>query len=308
MQLVVDVREAELMTHIRVLQSSVPQFRSVVVQSASLPLGDVVIREVVEEGAAEGNDVLLVERKSLSDLLASIKDGRYEEQSYRLNGLASMHNHNILYVVEGDVQRFGNRFKPSYQSDKLMLYSAMLSLNYFKGFSVMRTFSLEETAMFLCNTVVKLAKEKAIGLKTPFYVARTTKKVEAHEEDTPGGECKGDVEEVVVVVDEEDVGTDKLSSEKDYVSVVKRVKKENITANNIDEIMLCQIPGISSVTAQAIIGKYQSLGGLIKALEESRAAGESCLASIGYTNSKGQLRHISQTTLQNLSKYLLKQT
>ena len=42
-------------------------------------------------------------------MLSSIKDGRYEEQSYRLNGL-SHHNHNIVYLIEGDVNKV-NRFK-----------------------------------------------------------------------------------------------------------------------------------------------------------------------------------------------------
>lgn len=43
------------------------------------------------------------------------------------------------------------------------------------------------------------------------------------------------------------------TTEKDYVGVVKKVKKDNITSDNIGEIMLCQIPGISSVTALAVM-------------------------------------------------------
>jgi ERCC4-type nuclease len=36
-------------------------------------------------------EVLIIERKSLSDLIASIKDGRYEEQSYRLINSSGMY-------------------------------------------------------------------------------------------------------------------------------------------------------------------------------------------------------------------------
>ena len=42
----------------------------------------------------EKEEKLVIERKSINDLLSSIKDGRYAEQSYRLNGLPN-HNHNI---------------------------------------------------------------------------------------------------------------------------------------------------------------------------------------------------------------------
>lgn len=50
----------------------------------------------------ESDETLLIfERKSISDLLASLKDGRYEEQSYRLSG-SNTNNHNIIYIIEGD--------------------------------------------------------------------------------------------------------------------------------------------------------------------------------------------------------------
>ena len=42
----------------------------------------------------------------------------------------------------------------------------------------------------------------------------------------------------------------------DYCHVVKKVKKDNITQENIGEIILCQIPGISSITAIAIMKHF----------------------------------------------------
>jgi hypothetical protein len=91
-------------------------------------------------------------------------------------------------------------------------------------------------------------------------------------------------------------------SEKDYVSVVKKVKKENITPDNIGEIMLCQIPGISSVTALAIMEQYKDIPNLIKELEANNA----CLKDITSTNSKGQTRKINKTSVANIVKFLLK--
>ena len=91
-------------------------------------------------------------------------------------------------------------------------------------------------------------------------------------------------------------------SEKDYVSVIKKVKKENITPDNIGEIMLCQIPGISSVTALAIMEKYKNLPNLIKEIETNN----DCLKDITSTNTKGQLRKINKTSIANIVKFLLK--
>jgi ERCC4-type nuclease len=91
-------------------------------------------------------------------------------------------------------------------------------------------------------------------------------------------------------------------SDKDYISVVKKVKKENITPENIGEIMLCQIPGISSVTALAIMEKYKSITNLIKELEIN----SECLKDICSTNAKGQTRKINKTSISNIVKFLLK--
>jgi len=106
-----------------------PSFKNLVVKFETLPIGDIIICDDKEEK-------IIIERKSISDLLASIKDGRYEEQSYRLNGL-NHHNHNIVYLVEGDVNKT-NYYKTRNDNEKLMAYSAMFSLNYYKGFSVFR--------------------------------------------------------------------------------------------------------------------------------------------------------------------------
>jgi 5'-3' exonuclease len=66
--------------------------------------------------------------------------------------------------------------------------------------------------------------------------------------------------------------------------------------------MLCQIPGISSVSAIAIIQKFKSLANLIKEID----ANCDCLNDVSYTNSKGQTRKINKTCATNIVKFLLK--
>jgi ERCC4-type nuclease len=282
----VDTREQDLLQQITYLTANIPIFKDIVIKSETLPIGDIIICDDKE-------DKLVIERKSVSDLLASIKDGRYEEQSYRLNGL-NHHNHNIIYLIEGDVNRV-NRFKSDNKVEKLTLYSAMLSLNYYKGFSMFRSFSLEETATIICNMAYKIGKDPT---KKAFYQNAT-----AILQPIPQVSLENSSE----VVDSDNVPINTLpiegeQSEKDYVGVIKKVKKENITPENIGEIMLCQIPGISTVTALAIMEKYKSLPNLIKELGNN----SDCLKDITSTNAKGQTRKINKTSLTNIVKFLLK--
>lgn len=275
----VDNREHDLLKQIQNLVLFFPAFKQLKVETAALPLGDIIIYD-------DDNEKIIIERKCLNDLLASIKDGRYEEQSYRLNGL-NHHNHNIYYLIEGDINKT-NRFKDN-NIEKLTLYSAMFSLNYYKGFSVMRTLSMEETAIFICNTANKLNKSDK---KAYYENKQIVKKVEIEQNSI--------VEEQNSIVEvEENLGKE---SDKDYISVVKKVKKENITPENIAEIMLCQIPGISSVTAIAIMDKFKTIPNLIQEIQQN----ENCLKDISYQNSKGQSRKINKTSLFNIVKFLLK--
>jgi ERCC4-type nuclease len=256
----IDTREQELFTKCQHAINSITKFNAIQLISETLPLGDIIINDGT-------NDCIIIERKTLSDLAASIKDGRYEEQSYRLNGLQH-HNHNIIYLIEGDMNRF-NTFKD--RIDKQTLYSAMFSINYFKGFSVMRSNSLEETANIACNMVYKLVGGLKAG-KTPFYSITT----------------------------EEGVDVEQDAKEKDYCSVVKKVKKENVTLDNIGEIMLCQIPGVSSTSALAILAQFKTLPNLIKSINDD----ENCLNNICTTDAKGKSRKISKNTIATMVTYL----
>jgi ERCC4-type nuclease len=248
-----DNRESQLHKCIQTLIQTTPNFANITIQIEPLPIGDIIISDGT-------SDKVIIERKSLSDLSSSIRDGRYEEQSYRLTGLDHP-NHNIIYLIEGDLTK-AIRFKDT--SDKLTIYSAMFSLNYYKGFSVIRTFSIEESALFICNSIVKLSK---CPDKLPYY-------------NSNGIESNNTTE---------------------YVNVIQKVKKDNITPDNIGAIMLCQIPGISAVTANAILEKFKTIKQLICALESDKE----CLNNISYTTAKGQNRKINKNCAEIISKFLV---
>ena len=274
----IDYRESDLLKNIQHLIESVEQFKKLTVETKNLSLGDISFIEK-RENDTETVMHLLMERKSLSDLVSSIKDGRYNEQSYRLNEL-EIHNHNILYLIEGDVNK-RNFFKEN-KEEKRMILSALFSLNYYKGFSVIRTLSIEETALFICNTADKMIKSIGLGLK-PFYpIENENKNIDSAEEKEKEKEKENE------------------SKDKDYVNAMKKTKKEHITRENIGEIFLSQIPSISSVTACAIMKKGKNIANLIQSIQTDK----DFLKDISYLDYKGKPRKISSKSIQNIYSFL----
>lgn len=297
-QICIDNREHGLHKQIQYYLDSIEQFNYIgtgvcskiqlSIVSKPLAIGDVIIKSIDKTDGNAETEELIIERKSVSDLLSSIKDGRYEEQSYRLNG-SSIHNHNIIYLIEGSIltqttSQYTNKYtsktsKTNKENDKFTAYSAIFSLNYYKGFSVIRTVSLEESALFICNCANKLRKG-IMDKKKPYYTNTTTSNVNNN-----------------IQINEQQPSSPPSSH---YSQVIKKVKKENITPSNIGEIMLCQIPGISSITAVVIMNKFHTMDNLIKSIKEH---GDTCLKEITYTNND-KTRKISKSSIENIIKFL----
>jgi hypothetical protein len=64
--------------------------------------------------------------------------------------------------------------------------------------------------------------------------------------------------------------------------------------------MLCQIPGISSASALAILAQFKTLPNLIQCLKED----EQCLNNICTTDANGKSRKISKTAIATIVKFL----
>jgi ERCC4-type nuclease len=301
----IDVREAELIKSCTFLISSMPCFKDLQLEIITLPIGDIIICDDIPSETMDNEkthvEYLIIERKSLKDLCASIKDGRYEEQSYRLNGLPH-HNHNIVYLIEGSMDKI-NMFKGI--QEKIILYSSMVSINYFKGFSLWRSQHIEESALIICNAAYKIAKgvreQKSAHYK---YVAPTVKPQIVVEETTitPPSETTTPPEtpSPTIPAPSNEELLDTIANEKQYCSVVKKVKKENVTVNNIGEIILCQIPGVSTVTALAVLSAFKTLPMLIAGIQKDNT----CLNNVTYVTSTGQTRKISKACIENIIKYL----
>lgn len=208
----------------------------------------------------EDKEILIIERKSVQDLVASIKDGRYDEQSYRLIHSSGLHRHHIVYIIEG----FFSQLRPPIEKEKKMAYSAMTMLQLYKGFNVIRTQSVADTAEWILYTADKLRRELERDNKpwTP----------ESNENETESVR---------------------------YCNVVKKTKKDNITPDNIGEIILSQIPSISSVSAIAIMKKFKTISNLIDTIRND----PTCLNDI-VCETKGKTRKIGKNVVENILKFL----
>ena len=240
MKIIIDEREVALYERMVYLDTGLLIVKQV------LQIGDAIIQN-------DDVDLCVIERKTLQDLLSSIKDGRYEEQSHRLIHTSGLSPHNIIYIIEGNMSILQT------DKDKQLVYSSITSLNYYKGFSVLRTTSVNDTADLIIGMARKIDKNNVKGI-------------------LPHTNC----EQITP-----------------YANVVKKIKKDNITTENISQIMLCQIPGVSTVTSTAIFAKFGTIKKLITSIEEN----PDCMNDLSYIQS-GKSRKVNSTTIKKIKDFL----
>jgi ERCC4-type nuclease len=163
--------------------------------------------------------------------------------------------------------------------------SAMTSISFFKGFSLFRTMNIEETAEWLLQFAFKLDKEGSAAL--PFY-ANANANANAMPNAMPNADS---------IAMPADPGG--------YAEVVsKRIKKDNITPENIGEIMLSQIPNVSSASAAAIMKQFRTLAALLTALQND----STCLNTITTINKNGQHKKLTKPCVNSIYDFLVKRT
>ena len=136
MKLVIDYREKRFIECLKknINNKKITNFSY---EIKNLPIGDIVFFN-------EERQIMIIERKTLNDLSASIKDGRYKEQSFRLNE-CSVPNHNIIFLIEGSEHFYTENKKLPFKT----LQSAMFSLYFFNGFSIFKTDSVQKSVDFI---------------------------------------------------------------------------------------------------------------------------------------------------------------
>ena len=260
MKIIVDNRETALYERLMLINS---KDSSIIIQCDVLTIGDVIIKNDQDETC------IIIERKTYQDLLSSIRDGRYEEQSHRLINSSGIHTHNIMYLIEGIMTSI------TLPTDKSLIYSAITSINHYKGMSIFHTPNVSESGDFILAMAIKFER----NIKS--------KKIPCFKNKIPNQDNQEiDITTTTPIIPH-------------YASVVKKVKKENVTPENIGEIILCQIPSISSITAVAIMEKYISINNLLNEITNN----PHCLDNFTYTSS-GKSRKMSSSAIASIILYL----
>lgn len=137
----IDNRETKIFSEI--ISRDLDKYKDkIIIQKEQLDIGDIHIKF---------NDIIYIyERKTVNDLLASIKDGRYKEQKTRL--LTSLSSQvNINYIIEGDTITSLN-----HSINQKTLTSIYLNSIYRDKINVFFTLNICETVTFLLLLSTKM--------------------------------------------------------------------------------------------------------------------------------------------------------
>lgn len=211
---VIDNRETDLMN---LLRKTYPmEFRDLKVEQ--LPIGDIIIRSqtpdaMTDASSRESKIHYVFERKTMRDLRASIRDGRWKEQKDRLT--TWFPKDVVVYIIE-KFEGFGEVEADVWTNvAESAQISGVLNTMFRDGIKVVCTRSLEDTVHFLHE----------FATRCPKYIGGTT-------ETTSG----------------------RLPTLEGLKSGATR--KQKITKDNIFQLQLCQIPGVSGKISEAFKLRY----------------------------------------------------
>ena len=247
----------------------------------NMDLGDIQIN-YVKNGKEEL--FLLIERKTMSDLIASVNDGRYREQKKRLME-SGIPKERIMYLLEGPSDDIPGHFKT--------LFGMIINTLFRDQLKVLRFIDIEETIYFIKRIVEKLNKNDTdilnlIKTKDNFKASNDLK--------DPNNESQ-DISE--------QNNNNNNNTNLEYLSTIKLKKKDNLTQNNCSVLQLAQIPGMSIGNAQIILDKYKSIANLIKSyydIEDDKKS--KMLAELEIHILNGKARKLGPVLSKRIYQYL----
>lgn len=139
-ELVIDTREHELIERL--------QKKSQSIKIEQMEIGDILFRNKDET-------FLIIERKTINDLKASICDGRGREQKARLLGNVSRDR--IVYLIEGNIDKTLESKISGLPVSTLL--GSLINTQLRDGIKVYKTSSIQETVEYIVKLYEKLQKE-----------------------------------------------------------------------------------------------------------------------------------------------------
>ena len=245
--------------------------KDVVIQQ--LDLGDIIFVKhplINEENPlAPENVMLIIERKTIDDLRASIKDGRHREQKSRL--LANYPLEKIYYLIEGNILDYQIKYG-HVDLDKTLksLYGSMINTLIRDNLKIIKTIDFEESIYIL-----KLIYQKTI--KQPDIFSKKTPD-----------------------------NSSKEHSSSNYSSLIKVKKKDNLTPKICQIAQLTQIQGVSNFIATIVIDNYGSIYNLCNKYHElnNQELCEKLLIDLPITTTTGKTRKLGKVLSERIYRFL----
>ena len=136
--LILDTREVLLYKNI--IERDLDKYKDFIeIEKKQLELGDI--------HKSFKNNIFIFERKSVNDMVSSIKDGRYKEQKHRL--LSNIPANKITYIIEGDTVI-------SKHNNQNILSSVYMHSMYRDGIHLAFVKNIEETATYILTLCTKI--------------------------------------------------------------------------------------------------------------------------------------------------------
>lgn len=146
----IDNREQKIKEVIGTLTNSIQGLK---ITYDNLPCGDIVF-------SYNDEVVVVFERKTIVDLLASIKDGRYRVQ--KDNMVANFGTSRVMYIIEGDLQFDCYNCDVDHKS----VITSIINTQIRDNIRLIQTKSIHQTCHFILEVYARLVKNPQIYLKT----------------------------------------------------------------------------------------------------------------------------------------------
>jgi ERCC4-type nuclease len=264
--LIIDNREGKLIELIK----ATPSF-TIPYELKNLQLGDIII-----SFDKYPDKSIIIERKCVPDMLASIKDGRYKEQKIRLQAEKSQSSGNkiICYLIEGSSQNV------RYPSEKKVFHGSLVSSIFRDEIPLIRSMSLIETldiiirmhdrmdkdiTDFFKHNVIPINIPIPIPIDIPIDIPITTEETDNTGDNTGDNTINNIVDNIMQSGGDNNSTSINNNNENTYLNTIKKCKKENLTPKLWNQISLTNIPGISTNIAIKITEIYPTIKELFQA-------------------------------------------
>jgi ERCC4-type nuclease len=322
--IIIDTREAKL---IELIKSTSTLKIPYLVEN--LQIGDIIIRYQFDENSSSKTYNIILERKCITDMIASIKDGRYKEQKIRLQSEVAKNTKTtpsttlsttlsitlsttqtiIAYILEGSQNEL------RLPQDKTMLNGSIISSLFRDKIPILRTYTLQETLDIIIRLHDRLSKDKNDFF--PTKESKESKESESILEDVSKLETLDKIDKPedgnsIAVADTNSIVEANSNSNSNengnlYLQSIKKCKKDNINPKLWNQMCYMNIPGISSNIAIKISEVYPTIKSLFEGYENCSTdlEKELLLSGIVLTDTEKQKRRIGNVVSKRVYEFLV---